>query len=68
MTSDNFRKPPQVEYFFDNNCCNLWLQILYNPDWLVVAGEESEEVALQNERMFGALEAIYPRPSNIPPK
>ncbi|XP_066349855.1 zinc finger CCCH domain-containing protein 30-like isoform X2 [Miscanthus floridulus] len=42
-------------------------QILYNPDWLVVAGEESEEVALQNERMFGALEAIYPRPSNIPP-
>ncbi|EES13033.1 hypothetical protein BDA96_06G278200 [Sorghum bicolor] len=42
-------------------------QILYNPDWLVVAGEESEEVALQNERIFGALEAIYPRPSNIPP-
>jgi len=42
-------------------------QILYNPDWLVVAGEESVEVGLQNERMFGALEAIYPRPSNIPP-
>ncbi|KAJ1273318.1 hypothetical protein BS78_06G271100 [Paspalum vaginatum] len=42
-------------------------QILYNPDWLVVAGEESEEAALQNERIFGALEAIYPRPSNIPP-
>ncbi|PWZ37937.1 hypothetical protein Zm00014a_043792 [Zea mays] len=42
-------------------------QILYNPDWCVAAGEESEEVALQNERMFGALEAIYPRPSNIPP-
>ncbi|CAO2036900.1 unnamed protein product [Urochloa humidicola] len=42
-------------------------QILYNPDWLVVAGEESVETALQNERIFGALEAIYPRPSNIPP-
>ncbi|WVZ87563.1 hypothetical protein U9M48_034181 [Paspalum notatum var. saurae] len=42
-------------------------QILYNPDWLVVAGEESEEAAIQNERIFGALEAIYPRPSNIPP-
>ncbi|CAO1943693.1 unnamed protein product [Urochloa humidicola] len=42
-------------------------QILHNPDWLVVAGEESVEAALQNERIFGALEAIYPRPSNIPP-
>ncbi|XP_062227022.1 zinc finger CCCH domain-containing protein 30-like isoform X2 [Phragmites australis] len=42
-------------------------QISYNPDWLVAAGEESEEAALQNERIFGALEAIYPRPSNIPP-
>ncbi|KAF8660325.1 hypothetical protein HU200_057902 [Digitaria exilis] len=41
-------------------------QILYNPEWLVVAGEESVETALQNERIFGALEAIYPRPSNIP--
>ncbi|CAN6236556.1 unnamed protein product [Urochloa humidicola] len=28
---------------------------------------ESVEAALQNERIFGALEAIYPRPSNIPP-
>ncbi|KAK3143457.1 hypothetical protein QOZ80_4AG0300590 [Eleusine coracana subsp. coracana] len=42
-------------------------KMAFNPDWLVVAGEESEEAALQNERIFGALEAIYPRPSNIPP-
>ncbi|TVU16466.1 hypothetical protein EJB05_40032 [Eragrostis curvula] len=42
-------------------------KMLFNPDWLVVAGEESKEAALQNERIFGALEAIYPRPSNIPP-
>ncbi|KAL6844419.1 hypothetical protein ACP4OV_026092 [Aristida adscensionis] len=42
-------------------------KILLNPDWFVVAGEESVEAALQNERVFGALEAIYPRPSNIPP-
>jgi hypothetical protein len=42
--------------------------MLFNPDWLVVAGEESGEAALQNERIFGALEAIYPRLSNIPPK
>jgi hypothetical protein len=41
---------------------------MFNPDWLVVAGEESEESALQNERVFGALEAIYPRLSNIPLK
>jgi hypothetical protein len=41
---------------------------MFNPDWLVVAGEESEEAALQNERIFGTLEAIYPRLSNIPPK
>jgi hypothetical protein len=45
-----------------------WLQLMFNPDWLVVAGEESEESALQNERVFGALEAIYPRLSNIPLK
>jgi hypothetical protein len=45
-----------------------WLQLMFNPDWLVVAGEESEEAALQNERIFGTLEAIYPRLSNIPPK
>ncbi|AQK46974.1 Zinc finger CCCH domain-containing protein 6 [Zea mays] len=42
-------------------------KVLHNPVWLVAAGEESEEVALQNDRIFGALEAIYPRPSNIPP-
>jgi hypothetical protein len=63
----SFAQPPKSSFFF-YNCCILWLQILYNPDWCVAAGEESEEVALQNERMFGALEAIYPRPSNIPPK
>jgi hypothetical protein len=45
-----------------------WLQLMFNPDWLVVAGEESEESALQNERVFGALEAICPRLSNIPLK
>lgn len=41
--------------------------ILLNPGWHIVAGEESKEIAIQNERNFGALEAIYPRASNIPP-
>lgn len=38
-----------------------------NPEWLVVAGGESEEVAIQNQRLRGVLEAIYPRASSIPP-
>ncbi|KAG0501802.1 hypothetical protein HPP92_001874 [Vanilla planifolia] len=41
----------------------LWM----NPDWLVVAGEESEEVALQDRRQLEVLEAVYPRLSSIPP-
>ncbi|XP_047063374.1 zinc finger CCCH domain-containing protein 30-like isoform X2 [Lolium rigidum] len=40
--------------------------ILLDPDWHVASGEESKEIAIQNERMFGALEAMYPRASNIP--
>jgi hypothetical protein len=46
----------------------ILLQILLDPDWHVACGEESKEIAIQNERMFGALEAMYPRASNIPPK
>ncbi|KAM0929930.1 hypothetical protein ACQ4PT_001295 [Festuca glaucescens] len=41
--------------------------ILLDPDWHVASGEESKEIAIQNERMFGALEAMYPRASNVPP-
>uniref|UniRef100_A0A1D1Z5I7 Zinc finger CCCH domain-containing protein 6 n=1 Tax=Anthurium amnicola TaxID=1678845 RepID=A0A1D1Z5I7_9ARAE len=43
------------------------LKFLLNREWLVVAGEESEEVRLQNQRQLGVFEAIYPRPSSIPP-
>ncbi|WOK95343.1 zinc finger CCCH domain-containing protein 30 [Canna indica] len=38
-----------------------------NPKWVVVAGEESEEVDVQNKRQMRVLEAIYPRLSSIPP-
>lgn len=41
--------------------------MLLDPDWHIAYGEESKEIAIQNERMFGALEAMYPRASNIPP-
>uniref|UniRef100_A0A8I6XQH6 C3H1-type domain-containing protein n=13 Tax=Mesangiospermae TaxID=1437183 RepID=A0A8I6XQH6_HORVV len=41
--------------------------ILLNPEWQVASGKESREIPVQNERMFGVLEAIYPRASNIPP-
>ncbi|KAK8916063.1 Zinc finger CCCH domain-containing protein 6 [Platanthera zijinensis] len=37
------------------------------PEWLVVAGEESQEVASQNRRQLAVLEAVYPRSSSIPP-
>ncbi|KAJ0964177.1 hypothetical protein J5N97_029299 [Dioscorea zingiberensis] len=43
------------------------LKLKLNPEWLVVAGEESEEVTTQTQRLRGVLEAIYPRPSSIPP-
>ncbi|XP_038991450.1 zinc finger CCCH domain-containing protein 6-like [Hibiscus syriacus] len=35
-------------------------------NWQVVAGEESREVEIQNQREVRVLEAIYPRPSAIP--
>ncbi|PKA48775.1 Zinc finger CCCH domain-containing protein 6 [Apostasia shenzhenica] len=35
-------------------------------EWLVVCGEESQEVALQNQRQLRVLEEIYPRQSCIP--
>ncbi|KAE8714423.1 Mitochondrial [Hibiscus syriacus] len=35
-------------------------------NWQVVAGEESKEVEIQNQREVRVLEAVYPRPSAIP--
>lgn len=35
-------------------------------EWQVVAGEESKEVDVQNQREMRVLEAVYPRPSAIP--
>lgn len=35
--------------------------------WQVVAGEESKEVEIENQRERRVLEAVYPRPSAIPP-
>ncbi|EXC04196.1 Zinc finger CCCH domain-containing protein 6 [Morus notabilis] len=35
--------------------------------WQVVAGDESEEAGIQNQREMRVLEAVYPRPSAIPP-
>ncbi|KAL9449064.1 hypothetical protein AB3S75_011071 [Citrus x aurantiifolia] len=35
--------------------------------WQVVAGEESQEVEIENQRERRVLEAVYPRPSAIPP-
>jgi hypothetical protein len=57
-----------LENFDNTKFPNILLQILVDPDWHVASGEESKEIAIQNERMFGALEAMYPRASNIPPK
>ncbi|KAH7848893.1 hypothetical protein Vadar_009809 [Vaccinium darrowii] len=35
--------------------------------WQVVAGEESKDIEIQNQREMRVLEAVYPRPSAIPP-
>ncbi|GMH16500.1 hypothetical protein Nepgr_018341 [Nepenthes gracilis] len=42
-------------------------RFILNAAWRVVAGEESGEVEVQNQRELRVLEAIYPRPSAIPP-
>lgn len=34
----------------------------------MVAGEESKESEVENQREMRVLEAVYPRPSAIPPK
>lgn len=46
-------------------CCPH--RFVMNPSWQVVAGDESLEVKVQCEREVRNLEAIYPRPSSIPP-
>ncbi|KAG6498885.1 zinc finger CCCH domain-containing protein 30-like [Zingiber officinale] len=43
------------------------LRILLSPKWLVAAGAESEEIAIQNQRQMRVLEAIYPRSTSVPP-
>ncbi|KAB2093545.1 hypothetical protein ES319_A02G100500v1 [Gossypium barbadense] len=42
------------------------LRFILDLNWQVVAGEESEEVEIQNQREVRVLEAVYPRPSAIP--
>lgn len=44
------------------------MQFLLTAEWQVVAGEESKEVDVQNQREMRVLEAVYPRPSAIPQK
>lgn len=44
------------------------LQFILDLTWQVVAGEESEEVEVQNQREMRVLEAVYPRTSAIPQK
>ncbi|GKV17879.1 hypothetical protein SLEP1_g28334 [Rubroshorea leprosula] len=40
---------------------------LLEANWQVVAGEESKQVEIENQRGMRMLEAVYPRPSAIPP-
>ncbi|WKA10263.1 hypothetical protein VitviT2T_027843 [Vitis vinifera] len=42
-------------------------KFVLNFTWQVVAGEESNEVEVQKQREMRVLEAVYPRPSAIPP-
>ncbi|KAJ6399572.1 hypothetical protein OIU77_020181 [Salix suchowensis] len=42
-------------------------RLVSNLTWLVVSGEESKEMEFQNHREMRVLEAVYPRPSAIPP-
>ncbi|KAK4490277.1 hypothetical protein RD792_000941 [Penstemon davidsonii] len=71
--------PPGFEGIQPANLCNINLSKIplmkwkcprrfeVNSNWRVVAGEESAEAESQNQREMRVLEAIYPRPSAIPP-
>lgn len=41
-------------------------KFMLDPHWLIVGGEESQELDIQKQREMRVLEAIYPRPSAIP--
>jgi len=41
---------------------------VFSPNWLVAAGQESREKEVQKLREIRVLEAVYPRPSAIPPR
>lgn len=42
-------------------------RFVLDPTWQVTAGEESKEVDFESQREMRVLEAVYPRPSAIPP-
>lgn len=42
-------------------------RFVLDPNWQVAAGEESKEVDFESQREMRVLEAVYPRPSAIPP-
>ncbi|KAI7732609.1 hypothetical protein M8C21_001661 [Ambrosia artemisiifolia] len=42
-------------------------RFILDPTWQVAAGEESKEVEVESQREMRVLEAIYPRPSAVPP-
>lgn len=43
-------------------------QFVLDLNWQVVAGEESKEADVENQRELRVLEAVYPRSSAIPTK
>ncbi|QCD82048.1 zinc finger CCCH domain-containing protein 6-like isoform X1 [Vigna unguiculata] len=66
--SSHFLKQTRVDF----SCISQikWecpLPFVVNPDWRVVAGEESREKENQKARENRVLEAVYPRLSAIPP-
>lgn len=58
----------KLHYDFSQNLLAQISQITMNIAWQVVAGEDSKEVEIQNQREMRVLEAVYPRLSAIPPK
>nr|XP_043639954.1 zinc finger CCCH domain-containing protein 6 [Erigeron canadensis] len=42
-------------------------RFVLDPTWQVAAGEESKEIEFENQREMRVFEAVYPRPSAIPP-
>ncbi|KAH9330938.1 hypothetical protein KI387_003046 [Taxus chinensis] len=58
---------PEEPFMVPQTAWRIPPRFVINPSWKVAAGDDSQEIKTQCEREVRFLEAVYPRPSAIPP-